>query len=44
MNDAAVLQKVEKLTKTVEHLQERVEDLEACATCRPHLPKMAVNR
>jgi hypothetical protein len=28
MNDAAVLQKVEALTKTVERLQERVEDLE----------------
>jgi hypothetical protein len=28
MSDAAVLQKVEELTKTVERLQERVEDLE----------------
>ena len=28
MNNAAVLQKVEELTKAVEHLQERVEDLE----------------
>jgi hypothetical protein len=28
MTDAAVLQKVELLTKTVERLQERVEDLE----------------
>jgi len=28
MNDAAVLQKVEALTKTVERLHERVEDLE----------------
>jgi hypothetical protein len=28
MNDTAVLQKVEALTKTVERLQERVEDLE----------------
>ena len=28
MNDAAVLQKVEALTKTVERLQERIEDLE----------------
>jgi hypothetical protein len=28
MSDAAVLQKVEQLTKAVEHLQERVEDLE----------------
>jgi len=28
MSDAAVLQKVETLTKTVERLQERVEDLE----------------
>jgi hypothetical protein len=28
MNDAAVLQKVEALTKTVERLQERVEELE----------------
>lgn len=28
MSDAAVLQKVEELTKVVEHLQERVEDLE----------------
>jgi hypothetical protein len=28
MNDAAVWQKVEELTKAVEHLQERVEDLE----------------
>ncbi len=28
MNDAAVLQKLEALTKTVERLQERVEDLE----------------
>ena len=28
MNDTAVLEKVEALTKTVERLQERVEDLE----------------
>jgi hypothetical protein len=28
MSDAAVLQKVEQLTKAVEHLKERVEDLE----------------
>ncbi|HEX4119739.1 MAG TPA: hypothetical protein VH619_03845 [Verrucomicrobiae bacterium] len=28
MSDAAVLQKVEQLTKAVEHLRERVEDLE----------------
>jgi cell division protein FtsB len=28
MSDAAVLQKVQELTKAVEHLQERVEDLE----------------
>jgi hypothetical protein len=28
MNDTAVLQKVEALTKTVERLQERIEDLE----------------
>jgi hypothetical protein len=28
MSDAAVLQKVEQSTKAVEHLQERVEDLE----------------
>lgn len=28
MNDTAVLQKVEALSKTVERLQERVEDLE----------------
>ncbi len=28
MNDTAVLQKVETLTKTVERLQQRVEDLE----------------
>jgi hypothetical protein len=28
MNDTAVLQRVEELTKTVERLQERVEDLE----------------
>ncbi len=28
MNNAAVLQKVEELTKAVEHLQERIEDLE----------------
>jgi hypothetical protein len=28
MNDSAILQKVEALTKTVERLQERVEDLE----------------
>jgi len=28
MNDTAVLQKVEELTKTVVRLQERVEDLE----------------
>ncbi len=28
MNDIAVLQKVEALTKTVERLQERVEELE----------------
>jgi hypothetical protein len=28
MNDAAVMQKVETLTKTVERLQQRVEDLE----------------
>ena len=28
MSDTAVLQKVEALTKTVERLQERVEDLE----------------
>jgi hypothetical protein len=28
MNDTAVLQKVEALTKTVERLQERVEELE----------------
>lgn len=28
MNDTAMLQKVEALTKTVERLQERVEDLE----------------
>jgi hypothetical protein len=28
MNDAVVLEKVEALTKTVERLQERVEDLE----------------
>jgi hypothetical protein len=28
MSDAAVLQKVEELTKAVEHLRERVEDLE----------------
>ena len=28
MSDAAVLQKVKTLTKTVERLQERVEDLE----------------
>jgi hypothetical protein len=28
MNDAGVLQKVETLTKVVERLQERVEDLE----------------
>ena len=28
MNDAAILQKVEELSKVVEHLQERVEDLE----------------
>ena len=28
MSDTAVLQKVESLTKTVERLQERVEDLE----------------
>ncbi len=28
MNDTAVLQKVEALTKTVERLQARVEDLE----------------
>jgi hypothetical protein len=28
MNDAAVLEKVEALTKTVERLRERVEDLE----------------
>jgi hypothetical protein len=28
MNDAAVMEKVETLTKTVERLQQRVEDLE----------------
>ena len=28
MNDTAVLQKVEALAKTVERLQERIEDLE----------------
>jgi hypothetical protein len=28
MSDAAVLEKVEQLTKAVEHLRERVEDLE----------------
>jgi uncharacterized protein YaaN involved in tellurite resistance len=28
MNDTAVLQKVEALTKTVQRLQQRVEDLE----------------
>ena len=28
MNDTVVLQKVEALTKTVERLQERIEDLE----------------
>ncbi|HEY3857124.1 MAG TPA: hypothetical protein VGO67_22290 [Verrucomicrobiae bacterium] len=28
MTDSAVMQKVEELTKTVERLQERVEDLE----------------
>jgi hypothetical protein len=28
MNDTAVLQKVEALTKTVERLQERIENLE----------------
>jgi len=28
MNDAAVLQKVETLAKTVERLEQRVEDLE----------------
>jgi hypothetical protein len=28
MSDAAVLQKVQELTKAVEHLQERIEDLE----------------
>jgi hypothetical protein len=28
MSDAAVLEKVEQLTRAVEHLRERVEDLE----------------
>jgi hypothetical protein len=44
MTDAAVLEKIEVLTRTVEHLQERIEDLEDLRDWRLLLSKMAKTR